>query len=98
PTDEADLIERTEALAEWCQGFTYGLVAGGLKQQAELPVDSAEIIRDLTEIARAGLDEELQDEADEDAYMQLHEYVRMGVLLINEELQPLKQESPVTLH
>lgn len=98
PSDEDNLLDRTEALAEWCQGFTYGLAAGGLKQQAELPADSAEIIRDMTEIARVGLDEEAQDEADEDAYMQLHEYVRMGVLLINEELHPMKQQPSETLH
>ena len=33
---------------------------------------------------------------DEDAYMQLYEYVRMGVLLINEELQP-SHAAPQTL-
>lgn len=93
PEDEQSLAERTEALAQWCQGFTYGLVAGGLKQEAELPDDTAELIRDLVEIARAGYDEASTDEADEDAYMQLYEYVRMGVLLINEELQPISPAS-----
>ena len=93
PDDEQPLAERTDALAEWCQGFTYGLAAGGLKKDADLPEDTAELIRDMVEIGRAGHDDDAVDESDEDAYMQLHEYVRMGVLLINEELQPCVQTS-----
>jgi uncharacterized protein YgfB (UPF0149 family) len=90
PDDEVRLAERSEALASWCQGFTFGLVAGGLKEGADLPQDSRELIRDLVEIARLGHEESEGDDEDEEAYMQLSEYVRMAVLLINEELQPLK--------
>lgn len=98
PDDDESLAQRTEALANWCQGFTYGLVAGGLKEDRELPDDTSELIRDLVEIARAGInDDEEMTEEDEDAYMQLYEYVRMGVLLINEELQP-SQKPPQELH
>jgi uncharacterized protein len=89
PDDEASLAERTEALAEWCQGFVYGLAAGGLKRETELPADTAELISDMVAISRAGLDQDEPDDTDEDAYMQLCEYVRMGVLLITEELQPV---------
>lgn len=88
PGDEKSLAERTEALAQWCQGFSYGLAVGGLKEESELPEDSRELLRDMVEIARAAHEDTDYDEADEDAYMQIHEYVRMGVLLINEELQP----------
>lgn len=89
PDDETQLSARTQALAQWCQGFTYGLASGGLKQETELPEDTAELLQDLVEIGRADHNAEIQDEADEEAYMQLYEYVRMGVLLINEELQPI---------
>ncbi|VAW68645.1 FIG001590: Putative conserved exported protein precursor [hydrothermal vent metagenome] len=88
PDDEDSLAQRVEALAAWCQGFTYGLAAGGLKKNQKLPEDTAELIKDMVEIARAGHDLGEDSESDEDAYMQLYEYVRMGVLLINEELQP----------
>lgn len=97
PEDEMLLSERTEALAQWCHGFTYGLVTGGLKEETELPEDTAELIRDMVEIARAGHDVSIEDESDEESYMQLYEYVRMGVLLINEELQPTKSASS-TVH
>jgi hypothetical protein len=89
PDDNASLADRTEALAQWCHGFSYGLASGGLKQETKLPQDTAELIRDLVEIARAGHDVEAESETDEESYMHLYEYVRMGVLLINEELQPM---------
>ena len=93
PDDDEALAKRTEALAQWCQGFTFGLAAGGLKQETSLPRDTAELIQDMAEIARVGHDDTATEEADEDAYMQIYEYVRMGVLLINEELQPLINNS-----
>ncbi len=88
PDDEVSLAQRTESLAMWCQGFTYGLAAGGLKKDQKLPKDTTELIADMVEIARAGHDLGDDSDADEDSYMQIYEYVRMGVLLINEELQP----------
>ncbi|RDH83057.1 MAG: YecA family protein [endosymbiont of Galathealinum brachiosum] len=88
PDDTDSLAQRTEALASWCQGFTYGLVAGGLKKDQKLPEDTAELIKDMVEIARAGHDLGDDSESDEESFMQIYEYVRMGVLLINEELQP----------
>ena len=96
PDDAESLAQRTEALATWCQGFTFGLAAGGLKKDQELPEDTAELIRDMVEIARAGHDLGDDSDEDEDSFMQVYEYVRMGVLLINEELQP-SHKAPETL-
>ena len=96
PDDDVSLAQRAEALAMWCQGFTYGLPAGGLKKDRELPEDTAELIRDMVEIARAGHDLGDDSNEDEDAYMHIYEYVRMGVLLIMEELQP-SHTAPETL-
>jgi uncharacterized protein len=89
PDDETALADRTYALAEWCHGFVFGLAAGGLKRETVLPADTAELIADIVAISRAGVDDTGTDDTDEDAYMQLCEYVRMGVLLITEELQPV---------
>ncbi len=93
PEDNESLAQRTEALASWCQGFTYGLAAGGLKKDQKLPQDTAELIKDMVEIARAGHDLGDDSESDEESYMHIYEYVRMGVLLINEELQPSHKAS-----
>ena len=92
--DDTELAQRTEALAEWCHGFVFGLAVGGLKRETVLPADTAELIADIVAISRAGLDPDQGDDTDEDAYMQLCEYVRMGVLLIIEELQPIPQPIP----
>ena len=100
--DDDPLPERVEALAAWCQGFIYGLAAGGIQEGSELPEDTAELLKDMIEISRAGLDvddagvDESDDNDDEVAYMEIEEYVRMGVLLVYEELQPL--QSTQTIH
>lgn len=92
PRDIQPLFERTAALGEWCQGYLLGLAAGGIHQDTSLPEDVAELVRDITEIARADFEIEIEeaDEDDEQAFSEVVEYVRMGVLLINDELQPLK--------
>ena len=77
-----------------CQGFLYGLAAGGIKQGSKMPADSTELMRDFIEISQAAFDDE-ESENSEDDYMQLVEFVRVGVLLINEELQPMKLKKPV---
>jgi len=100
PDDDEPMDERIEALAEWCQGFLLGMSEGGMKDLAGLPADSGEVMRDLVEIARAGSYDLSGGEEDEVAYNELLEYVRTGVLLINEELNPTQAppQDNVTLH
>jgi len=104
PDDDEPLEMRVEALGAWCQGFVYGLAIGGIKEDTALPEDSKELIKDILEISRAGYvadneaelatDEEGSEE-DEVAFMEVSEYVRMGILLIYEELQPLQSSQTV---
>ncbi len=100
--DDEPLPDRVEALANWCQGFIYGLAAGGIREDSELPEETGELLRDMVEISRAGhdMDDENMDESDseedETAYMEVEEYVRMGVMYIYEDLQPL--QSTQTIH
>ena len=105
PDDDEPLDARVEALGIWCQGFVYGLAVGGVRQDTELPEDSKELIGDILEISRAGyvvddeaeLNADIEDDGEEDevALMEVTEYVRMGVLLIYEELQPLQSSQTV---
>lgn len=90
PAEGQPLLDRTAALGEWCQGYLLGLAAGGVAQDTPLPDDVAELIRDFTEISRVGFEVDDADDSDEVAFSDVVEYVRMGVLLINDELQPLK--------
>ncbi|MCF6257781.1 MAG: UPF0149 family protein [Gammaproteobacteria bacterium] len=104
PDDNDSLDARVNALGDWCQGYLIGLSLGGITDFAPLPEDAREITKDLLEIARAGTSYELEgSEEDENAYAELVEYLRVGVLLINEELQPTQAppvdiEVDVTLH
>jgi uncharacterized protein YgfB (UPF0149 family) len=84
PEDAEPLAQRTAALAQWCQGFLYGLGAGSIPNASELPGEVGEIVRDFIEITRA--DADADDEADENAYAELVEFVRVGVQLLFEEL------------
>lgn len=87
--EEAELSERAEALGDWCRGFLYGV--GYSYGNAEWPADSGEVLRDLVEISK--LDFEASGEADEQAYAEITEFVRMGVYLVRSELS--QATSPV---
>ena len=90
PSDAQPLEARTAALALWCQGFLYGLGSGSIPDASGLPGDVGEIVRDFTEITRAGVDEEQGEESNEGAYAELVEFVRVGVQLLFEELAPAR--------
>jgi uncharacterized protein len=94
PEDAAPLAERTQALAQWCQGFLYGLGAGSITDASQLPGEVGEIVRDFIEITRAGVEGEPEDESSENAYVELVEFVRVGVQLLFEELAAAR--SPAT--
>ncbi len=94
PTDDAPIGDRTLALGEWCQGFLYGLGAGVRPDPDTLKGEAAEILRDITEITHVGVDPEDGSESNEQAFAELVEFVRVGVQLLYEQLQPLRE--PVT--
>lgn len=86
--DEAELEEQVRALGQWCDGYLWGLGLGGVGRERDLPGDTAEALRDLAEIARAQDYAVEEDEADEAAFIELVEFLRTVVLMINEELNP----------
>ena len=86
PGDEERISVQASALSEWCQGFLYGVAYMGVGDDKEWAEESRGILRDLMEISR--LDADNTDDTDEQAFMELHEYVRIGVHMLMEELQP----------
>ena len=94
PEDEVSLDTRTVALAQWCQGFLYGLGGSAIQDTNGLPGEVGEIVRDLSEITRAGVDSGQSLESNESAYAELVEFVRVGVQLVFEELSPLRDHPP----
>ncbi len=98
PHDDEDVGLRTAALAHWCEGFLHGLVsvkhADALKERlAAEPL--ADIIKDMLQMTRAGLDEECDDESDDAAYAELMEYLRVAAQLSYEELAEFRNERKV---
>jgi uncharacterized protein len=90
PDDDAPLAERAEALAQWCHGFLYGFGStSGVQRKLSTEVD--EVLRDLTQIARATAGETEPTEEDEADYIEIVEYVRAGVQLVHDELRPTLQ-------
>ena len=90
PDDEQPIELRTEALSLWCNGFVYGLGTSGAPDPEQLPGDAGEIVRDLAQIMRAGVDEREGLEANEAALAELVEFVRVGVQVVFEELGALR--------
>ncbi len=86
PDEETALGLRADALKSWCEGFLYGLSAGGLARDIQLSTDATEFIEDLAEFCKIGHDESESSESDEFYLLELTEYVRAGVLLLYDEL------------
>lgn len=84
PDDEEPLALRCSELARWCQGFLYGLGATGRLDVETLGDDTREMLSDLSAITALGAGGESEDV--ERDYCELVEYLRTGVMLINEEL------------
>ncbi len=102
--ENVSLAAQTAALASWCEGFVLGFCHDGDHALLELGADARELIDDFMEIAHAEYDSEdtvasdsptgqAPDREGEIAYMQLSEYVRMGVQLIFEETAATTQTS-----
>ncbi len=90
PDDAQPLMQRTEALTLWCNGFIYGLGVSSAHDPERLPGDAGEIVRDLSQIMHAGVNEADGLEANEAALAELIEFVRVGVQVIFEDLGALR--------
>jgi len=94
PDDDVVINDRVVALGEFCAGFTYGLGIGVAQSgNPPLPADTRELIEDFQAIDNTDTSE--ADSADEASYAELFEYVRVGVLLVHEELKPVAGTAPV---
>ncbi|GAB3098909.1 UPF0149 family protein [Lysobacter terrae] len=81
PDADASLSERSGALFDWCRGFLggFGLSAGAAPTLSE---DSQEALADLARLAAAQPQDD-GDEEDEEALVELEEFVRVASLLLH---------------
>jgi len=104
PDDDDDLNARVMALADFARGLLSGF---GLAVPANHQSLSDEVVRDtLQDIVHISQLDQV-DEADEEgeqAYAELHEFIRLGVIHLFEELAPREEHShdatdlPPTVH
>lgn len=81
PGEENLLNTRVIALKDWCQGFLWGV---GCAHPAACTENIREILKDITEFTK--LDTAAEGEEDENAFMEVTEYLRSAVLLLRDEL------------
>ncbi len=90
PPETEDLSAQVEALQKWAQGFAFGLAISGLGSLQDLPDDTREWVEDLIKIGAAGEVDVADEDESEQALDELLSFIRVGVLLMNEEMQPIK--------
>lgn len=81
PAGDRPLAERSGALFDWCRGFVgaFGLAVGS---DPPLSEEGREALHDLARLATATAQDE-GDEDDEDALVEIEEFVRVAVLLLH---------------
>ena len=79
PDDEVEIEQRVQALADWCSGLLSGYAlavvepaTGGLGEEI------AEVLKDVTAIAEATVDAEIDAEESENQFFELTEYLRFA--------------------
>ncbi len=82
PEVDTALDLRVQALKFWCRGFLLGV--GSVASAANYSRDAMEILRDIAEFTK--LDTDVEDENDENDFVEITEYLRPAVLLLRDEL------------
>lgn len=82
PGADESLAERSGALFDWCRGFVgaFGLAAG--ERASALSPESREALADLAKLAAAEPQDD-GDEEDEEALVEIEEFVRVAALLLH---------------
>ena len=85
PPDTDPVIERTQAMAQWCHGFGAGFHWNGLMKPGHLETDAQDAINDIAELAQ--VDTASAASGDDDALIELEEYLKVAVQLIFEAVE-----------
>lgn len=83
PPDDRRVAERGPALIDWCRGFLGGFGVVSAPGQP-LSDEAEEALHDLAKIAASDLDYS-ESEADEEAFSDVREYIRIAAVLLYSE-------------
>jgi uncharacterized protein len=84
PADEIPLKQRLQALQDWCQGFLYG-VGLSKSRNDRFNIIEQEFINDVATFSHRLLNDCIETDDNETAYIELVEYLRAGVFNLYEE-------------
>ena len=87
PDDETSLPIRAQAVTEWCQGFLYGVGLSGEQASSSLSEEAGEALHDITaftqmDVSALGDEDNLED--DEDALIEITEFLWVAAMLVRE--------------
>jgi len=88
PDDDQPLIDRVRALGEWCDGYLLGFSNGREMANVSVPMEVDDVIRDFVEFSNVDDNVNEASELDEQALMEVVEYIRMNVLNVLETMHP----------
>lgn len=97
PADDRPLADRADAVASWCRGFLGGFGLSGAASHGQLSEEAQEILRDLATIAGSEFDFGDAGE-DEDALIEVFEFVRVGAMLLHAEVASLSRNLSGSVH
>ena len=86
PHDDDNIQDRIDDLTFWCQGFLFGLTYGGVKDFSELPPEAREVVNDMLDMAQSSYETGDDEDENENAYAEIIEYLRIGVIVVYSEL------------
>jgi yecA family protein len=94
PDDDEGLVLRVQALSDWCQGFLVGFGTAVKPSDRRLQEESVrDTLQDVVNIANVDTETAGETgEADEVAYAELFEFVRMATIHLFEELAPAEEQ------
>ena len=86
PSDIVVDSSRLSAVRDWCQGFLFGLGLGGEAVTTRLSMESRSLLNDFAEITRLDTGDADNSPENQSALIEIEEYVRVGVMLIGDDL------------
>jgi yecA family protein len=103
PSDHEKISKRLLAVREWLQGFLSSLGLANVEIEVEEDSEIEELLEDFVEITRMDCRVTGATQDDEIAYDNLAEYVRMGIIMLYDQLRSQQEDeegsvSERTLH
>lgn len=87
PDDEASLSERAKGISLWCHGFSDSFFQSEVDMEQLQTEEAKDGFFHITEISQLDYEALSVSEEDEKSFVELYEYIRMGVLMIQTEFK-----------